>query len=97
MFKFISNFFKKEEKVEVLDTRAIIKMNDVAKENSIFDDENKIIELHRNGKIEIIKYSDADVQSLREQGIPVLSEEYSDNYDFINAVDFGAVESWRKI
>ena len=32
---------------------------------------------------------------LREQGIPILPEDYSDEYNFIDAVNFGQIESWR--
>ena len=95
MFEFIKNLFNKKKKIDPPEVRAYIKLNDVAKENAIYDDENKIIELHRYGKIEIIKYSDADVQALREQGIPVIEEEYSEKYDFITGTDFGNVEYKR--
>mgnify|MGYP001562871435 CR=1 FL=1 len=93
MFNWIKNLFKKE-KIEPPDPRAIVKLNDDAKENGIYDDENKIIEITRNGVKEKIKYSEADVEVLRENGIPVADEEYSEDYDFIDA-EIGGVE-YRK-
>jgi hypothetical protein len=95
MFEIIRRLLRKKEKIEPPDTRAYIKINDVAKENGIYDDENKFIELHRYGRIEKRKYSDADVETLREQGIPVIEEEYSDDYEFVNSDIGGGVEYKR--
>jgi len=81
----------KKEKVESPDVKAIIKINPVAKENGIYDDENKIIEVTRYGQVERIKYSEADVEALREQGIPVIEEEYSDNMDWTD-LETGGIE-----
>lgn len=91
MFK----FGKKKENIEPPEIRGIIKLTDNAKSSGISDDENKIIELTINGKVKRIKYSEADVEMLREQGIPILPEDYSDEYNFIDAVNFGQIESWR--
>lgn len=91
-FKKIINFFKREEKIDPPETRAYIKINEVAKENGVHDDENKIIELHNEGKIRNIKYTEADVEALREQGIPVVEEEYTDEHDFLMGADFGGIE-----
>lgn len=92
MIKEIKKWFKGEEKIEPPETRAIVKLNEVAKESGVFDDENKIIEIHRNGKIDRIKYSEEDVDMLREQGIPVLQEDYSDEYSWIEPQIGGDVE-----
>jgi len=94
MIKQIWNYIigKKPERVEPLDVMAIVKLNDVAKENGVYDDENKIIEITRYGKKEKVKYSQADVESLREQGIPVIDEEYSDKYDFLETESGGDIE-----
>lgn len=89
-------FWKKEEKVDPPEVRAYIKLNDVAKENGVYDDENKIIEVHKYGKISIIKYSEADVESLRGQGIPVIDEEYTDQYDFLNMEGSGGGVEYKR-
>ncbi|MEK6878721.1 MAG: hypothetical protein AABY22_03890 [Nanoarchaeota archaeon] len=96
MIEFIKGLFKRNEKIEPPEESAIIKINDIAKENGIYDDENKIIEVNRSGKISKIKYSEAEVESLREQGIPVVEEVYSDEAEFIESVDFGGIESWKR-
>ncbi len=97
MLNEIKNFiFGNKEKVEPPETRAIVKINDVAKENGVYDDENKIIELHRYGKIEKLKYSEADVEALREQGIPVMDEEYSDDYNFLELEGSGGGIEYRR-
>ena len=70
-------------------------MSQLAKENWVNDDENKIIELHNNGKVSNIKYTEEDVEVLRENGIPVLPEEYTDEFDFIEA-EQGGVETFRR-
>ena len=41
-----------KEKIEPPDVRAYIKLTDVAKENGITTDANRIIEIHKGGKIE---------------------------------------------
>ena len=91
----ILNLFKKKEKIEPPTIRGIIKMSQLAKENWVNDDENKIIELHNNGKVSNIKYTEEDVEVLRENGIPVLPEEYTDEFDFIEA-EQGGVETFRR-
>ena len=91
-FNIINKIFGKNKKVEPPDTMAIIKLNDFAKENGVYDDENKIIELKRHGKIQKIKYSESDVDALREQGIPVIDEEYSDEYEFFDLESGGNLE-----
>lgn len=88
MNSFFKKLFGKKEKVEPPDQYAIVKLNEVAKESAVYDDENKIIELHKSGKVSEITYSEADVDSLREQGIPVIDEEYTDEYDFLNSRDW---------
>jgi hypothetical protein len=96
MIKFIKNLiFGKKEKIEPPDVRAYIKINDVAKESGVYDDENKIIEIYRYGKKDTIKYSEADVETLRENGIPVIDEEYSDEYKFFEAEGGGGIEYRR--
>jgi len=90
----ITSYFKKP-KIEPPEVRAIVKLNDVAKENSIYDDENKIIEVTKGNKVTKIKYSESDVDALREQGIPVIEENYSEEYDFLEGVNFGGVETRR--
>ena len=84
----------KKEKVLPPNVYAIVKINDVAKENGIYDDENKIIEINSYGEIKKTKYSESSVEALREQGIPVLDEDYSDEYEFVNAIEFGHLEKW---
>ena len=96
MFSKIIKWWKNEKFIDPPSNRAYIKITDIAKENGVYDDENKIIEVHRNGRIDKIKYTEADVESLREQGIPVISEEYSDDYEFINAEEFGSVTTWGR-
>ena len=91
----IFNLFKKEEKVDRPDPSAIVRVNDNAKEYGIFDDSNKYIDLLRSGKFIKIRYSESDVNALREQGIPVLEEPYTDEYDFEDAVNFGGLEYKR--
>lgn len=94
-FKFLL-FWKKQKKIDPPESGfGIIKVNEIAKEQGLLDDENKIIELNRGGKITKIKYSEADVEELQKQGIPVIPEEYSEDYEFVNAVDFGHVEYRR--
>ena len=93
MFEFIKKLFKKKKKIEPPEERAIIKMSEIAKENGIYDDENKIIELTRNGNVDIIKYSEADVEALREMGIPVEEEVYTDEFDWIEGGEGGGVET----
>lgn len=93
MIKEIWNFIinKKSEKVEPPQAFGIIKLNGVAMDNAIYDDENKVIELHTPGKVKNIKYTEEEADSLREQGIPVLPEEYSDDFEFINIESGGVV------
>jgi len=86
------NPWKKPEKVDPPDAYAIVKINDVAKESGVYDDENKIIELHRYGKIDRIKYSEPDIDEIRNQGIPVIDEDYTDEYEFLNVDSGGEIE-----
>jgi hypothetical protein len=95
MIEFLKKLFGKKEKVEPPEIFAKVKLNSVAKENAIYDEENKIIEISRYGKITKVKYSEAEVESLREQGIPVIDEEYSDEYEFLSGADFGGLEYRR--
>ena len=92
----IYNYFKGEEKIEPPFPRAIIKINEVAKESGIYDDENKIIELYDYNRLKILKYSEEQVEVLRENGIPVLEENYSEEYEFLNIDSGGGIESWRR-
>ena len=64
-------------------------------EKGINDDENKIIELRRGDRVDKIKYSQSDVEAIREMGIPVLEEEYSEDFDWVNADAGGGVETRR--
>jgi len=89
--RLIRSYFEKP-KIEPVSERAIIKLNPIAKEKAIYDDENKIIEVHRGDQVYNIKYSKSDVDALREQGIPVIDEEYSDEYDFLEGINFGSIE-----
>lgn len=89
-------FWKKEEKIDPPEIRAIIKLSDTAKESGVYDDENKYIELINGSSKKRIPYSDADVEALREQGIPVDEEKYSDEFDFIESkLEEGGVEGRR--
>lgn len=92
----MKNIFSGKEKIEPPELRAYVKINDVAKESGIYDDENKIIEIHRYGKIDKIKYSEADVETLREQGIPVIDEEYTDKYEFLNMDGSGGGVEYKR-
>ncbi|MEM3075070.1 MAG: hypothetical protein QW727_03975 [Candidatus Pacearchaeota archaeon] len=88
----------KKKKIPPPEVRGIIKINDVAKEEGVYDDENKIIFIYNGDNvIKKIKYTESEVESLREEGIPILEEEYTDEYDFINTINFGQIESWRKL
>lgn len=92
----IFNFFRRKEEVEPVGVKATIKMSDKAKADGLFDDENKIIEINRYGEIDRIKYSEADVDVLREQGIPVLPEDYTDEYDWLDSELMGGVETYKR-
>jgi hypothetical protein len=83
------SWFKKEEKVEKPIPSAIVKVNPVAKEKGIDDEENRIIEVDYGDKVERIKYTEHDVDALREQGIPVEFEDYNDEYEFLESSNFG--------
>lgn len=95
LFNILNIFFRKKEKIERPDPSAIVKISENAKEYGIYDDSNKHIDLLRNGKFMRIRYSKSDVHALREQGIPVLEEPYTDEYDFEDAVNFGGLEYKR--
>jgi len=92
LYNKIKSYFE-TPKIEPVSERAIIKLNPIAKEKAIIDDENRIIEVHRGDKVYNIKYSKSDVDALREQGIPVIDEEYTDEYEFLEGINFGGVES----
>ena len=72
MIKKILSLFKRKEKIEPPDVYGVIRVNSVAQESGIYDDENKYIELNMYGTKKKIKFSNADVDSLREQGIPIV-------------------------
>lgn len=91
----IFGLFKKKEKVEKPDNYAVVKINDTAKESGIYDEFNKIIEWHYYGKIKKMKYTDADVESLRNQGVPVEEEDYTDEYEWLDVGSGGEVD-YRK-
>jgi len=80
------------KKIEPPEVFAIVKLTDNAKENGIYDDMNKIIELIRYGERSIIKFSNADVDALREQGIPVIDEEYTDEFEWTDLEGGGSLE-----
>lgn len=88
-------FKKKPKKIDPPEEYGIIKVNEVAKESGVIDDENRIIEIHSYGNIKELKYSEADVESLQEQGIPIVNEELTDEYDFIEGTRFGEI-TYRK-
>jgi hypothetical protein len=96
MIQQLLKFFKKNKKIEPPEEYAIIKMSPVAQEAGLTDDENKIIEVNSYGKITILKYTESDVEVLRENGIPVIHEDYTDDYQFVNSTEFGGVESYRR-
>ena len=71
MIKKILNYFKKKEELDYPDDFAIIKFTEVAFENGIKDDSNKIIERYYydeygNLKTKTYRYSQERVASLRE-------------------------------
>lgn len=94
MIQWIKGLFEKKHEAPL--PRAIIKLTEVAKENGVFDDENKIIELHDGQDVRIMKYSPEMVEILMEKGIPVLPEDYTDEYKFVSTEDEGGVEYWRR-
>jgi hypothetical protein len=90
-----NKFMGKKQKIEAPDVRAIVKVNEVAKARGIYDDSNKIIEIYKYGHLKTIKYSDADVESLREQGVPVVEESYTDENEWIESASGGTVDHIR--
>lgn len=88
-------WWRKKEKPERPSENAIVKLTDSAKFSGIYEDELKIIEVHRNGKKTTIPYTESDVKSLQEQGIPVVEEEYSEKFDFIDS-DIGGTLEYRR-
>ncbi|MFW9880955.1 MAG: hypothetical protein ACFFG0_48455 [Candidatus Thorarchaeota archaeon] len=93
--KLTFNYFKKEEKQEPPYLYGIIKLTDIAKQKGVYDEENLIIELHMGNKIDIIKFTRSDVDALREQGIPVVQEEYGDDYEFEEGPSLEGIEYRR--
>lgn len=95
MLTLLKIFGFKEKKIIYPQSLGIIKLNDVAKQKGIFDDENKIIEIYRHGKLsEIIKYTEFDVKALKElEGIPILEEpiENEEEINFDLEASFGTV------
>ena len=94
MLNKILTLFKRKQKIQSSEVKAIIKVTDVGKNNNTTDDSNKIIELHEYGKITPIKYSDADVEALESRGIPVLYEDYTDEYKWIDT-EGGGIEYFK--
>lgn len=94
IFNYIRNLFGKT-KIEPPEVFGIVKLTENAKENGIYDDQNKIIELNKYGEKTRIKYSEADVEALREQGIPIVEEGYSDNYEWTD-LDVGGTIEYKK-
>lgn len=92
IYNTIKRLFEKP-KIEPVSERAIIKLNPIARDKAIIDDENRIIEVHRGDKVYNIKYSKSDVNALRDQLIPVIDEDYTDEYNFLEGINFGSIES----
>lgn len=89
----IKNLFKKPEKVPRPDPSAVIKIHECGKGANMYSEPLKEIEKLQNGKITYIKYSEAEVQSLLEQGIPVQEEEYSEEHTFTEISSGGALDN----
>ncbi|MBU0959510.1 MAG: hypothetical protein KKB31_06195 [Nanoarchaeota archaeon] len=86
----IKKLFFKEKKYEMPVPSGIIKLTNVAKDTAGTEDELKIIEFN-DGRPKV-KYSEEQVEVLREQGIPVLPEDYSDDYQFVSSEGEGGYE-----
>lgn len=100
MFEKIKNIFKKNEE-ERLETGnyAIIRVNSIAKEKGITDNENKEVVILENNKVkEVIPYFEGFENILREVGqIPVVNEEISEEqqFHFIESASFGHISRRR--
>lgn len=72
---------------------ALVRVNDVAKEHGIDDDENKEIALFEGGKIKkIMPFTNAHLKSLKNEGIPVSSEiDDTEEFEFDAYGDFGII------
>jgi len=99
MFKKIWNFFKKEEKLDYPDDFAIVKFSEVAFENGIKDDSNKIIERYYydfigNLSIKTYRYSPERVFSLREiLKIPVYDKTEKElEFPIVGKIELGVVK-----
>ena len=91
----IINLFKKEGELNYPYEFGIVKLTDVAKNNNINDDLNKVICVYRNGK-EIMRkpYTEEEVKNITEiMEIPIIPEEISNDFDFYQESNFGEVGS----
>ena len=94
IYKKVKNFFKKEEEGSYPSDFALIKINDVAKEKGLEDEQNKAIVRYINGEIsEIMPFNKAFVDALREiDGIPVEEEEFKDeDFEWDSTTTLGVI------
>ena len=87
----IFDYFKKKKEYERPVPSGIIKLNPVAKDFGLENDELKIIEF--NDGRPSVHYSEEQVEVLREAGIPVLPELYDeDTLEFLSSDAEGGFE-----
>ena len=102
--KFISNlnpFKKKKEKEAFPNKFALIRLTNHAKESGIEDEENKVIEIYKRGKLLGVPkpYTEELVRALEEvEEIPVIEEKFKEEDEFVfdeSTSQFGSVERIR--
>ena len=90
------NWFKKKEKTPMPSKFYLIKRIKQAKELGLDDEETKIVEIYKDGKLAELPqpYTEELIMSLREvDEIPGTEEIFNEEeYDFIEIADFGAVK-----
>lgn len=98
MFQRIKNWWKEKNKAPLryINEFCLIKVSDIARNKGIEDDENKIIEHYKSGRLfKTYVYSEALVQSLKEvYEIPVISEDFEDEeeYEWEEPTEFGVTK-----
>jgi hypothetical protein len=92
------NWFKKKEKTPLPKNFALGRLNKHAKFSGISDDENKIVEIYRGGKLaEVRPFSDELIKALQDvDEIPFAWESFEEEpFEFEESMDFGVAEFRR--
>lgn len=95
MINKILNLFRKKEKIEPnFSSYAIVELSEVALQNGINDDFNKIIKVYKDGKTQILPYSKQQVEALIEvDEIPVIDKtKQGEDYEFLEVQGFGFIK-----